>query len=93
MNPSNPLNSSDKPKAKSLFASRTFWGAVLAGVASLVPLSVESIKEGEFNIDDMGQVVLVLCGVGTAIVGRVDAKAQIYTPNALPGPNKSDYEN
>lgn len=92
MNPSNPPNSSDKIEAKSIFASRTFWGAILAGVASLVPLSVNSIKEGEITVDDVGQAVLILCGVGTAIVGRVDAQAQIYTPNGLPGPNKSDFE-
>ena len=92
MNPSNPLISSEKPEAKSIFASRTFWGAVLAGVASLVPLSVNSIKAQKITVDDVGQAVLILCGVGTAIVGRVNAQAQIYTPNGLPGLNKSDYE-
>ena len=27
--------------AKNLFASKTFWGAVLAGIAALVPLAVK----------------------------------------------------
>lgn len=92
MSTSNKLIVSDKPTAKSIFASRTFWGAILAGVASLVPLGVKSIKAHQFTIDDAGQAILILCGVGTAIVGRVEAKAPTYTPNSLPGPNQSDFE-
>ncbi len=92
MNSTNQPIDSDKAAAKSIFASKTFWGAVLAGVASLVPLAVKDIKAHKITVDDAGQAVLILCGVGTAIVGRVNAQAPIYTPDALPGPNKSDFE-
>ncbi|MEH2326907.1 MAG: hypothetical protein V7K32_25750 [Nostoc sp.] len=92
MSTSNQPIDSDKPEAKSIFASRTFWGAVLAGVASLVPLAVKDIKAHEITVDDAGQAILILCGVGTVIVGRVNAQAPIYTPDALPGRNKSDFE-
>ncbi|MEH2179037.1 hypothetical protein [Nostoc sp.] len=91
MNAPNQPTGFDKPVAKSIFTSKTFWGAVLAGIASLVPLGINSIKAQKLTIDDAGQAILILCGVGTAIVGRVDAKAPIYTPEGLPGPNKSDY--
>ena len=92
MSTSNQRISSEKPEAKSIFASRTFWGAVLAGVASLVPLAVKDIKAQKITVDDAGQAILILCGVGTAIVGRVNAQASIYTPDGLPGLNKSDFE-
>jgi hypothetical protein len=92
MNSTNQSISPDKLDIKSIFASKTFWGAILAGVASLVPLAVKDIKAQKITVDDAGQAILILCGVGTAIVGRVNAQAQIYTPNLLPGPNKSDLE-
>ena len=92
MNSTNRPIDSDKPAAKSIFASKTFWGAVLAGVSSLVPIVVRDIDAHKITVDDVGQIVLILCGVGTAIVGRVNAEAPIYTPNLLPGPNKSDFE-
>jgi len=91
MNSTNRPIQSDKSAAKSIFASRTFWGVALAGVASLVPLATKAIKERKITVDDAGQVVLIACGVGTAIVGRVDARSPVYTPNGLPGPNKSDF--
>ncbi|MEJ6486807.1 hypothetical protein N0Y54_37065 [Nostoc punctiforme UO1] len=91
MNSTNQPIYSDKPSAKSIFASKTLWGAVLAGIASLVPLAVKDIKAHEITVEDAGQAILILCGVGTAIVGRVNAQAPIYTPDALPGPNKSDF--
>ncbi|MBD2194622.1 MULTISPECIES: hypothetical protein [Calothrix] len=93
MNSKNQNEKIDRTVAKSIFASRTFWGAVLAGVASLVPIAVKGIKANKITVDDVGQAVLVLCGVGTAIVGRVNVQSQVYTPDILPGPNKSDYEN
>lgn len=92
MNSTNKLALFDQSTAKSVFTSKTFWGAVLAGVASLVPLAVKDIKAHKITVDDAGQAILILCGVGTAIVGRVNAQAPIYTPDALPGPNKSDFE-
>ncbi|MEI2582513.1 hypothetical protein [Scytonema sp. PRP1] len=78
--------------AKTIFTSRTFWGAILSAVAALVPLGVDSLKAHKITIEDAGQAVLILCGVGTAIIGRVEAKDRVYTPSFLPGPNKSDFE-
>jgi hypothetical protein len=92
MNSTNQPIQSDKLAAKSIFTSRTVWGAILAGVASLAPLAVNAIKEQKINVDEAGQAVLIVCGVGTAIVGRVNARSPIYTPDALPGPNKLDFE-
>ncbi|MEH1870569.1 hypothetical protein [Nostoc sp.] len=55
MSTSNQRICPEKPEAKSIFASRTFWGAVLAGVASLVPLAVKDIKAQKITVDDAGQ--------------------------------------
>jgi len=92
MNTSDKLIVSDKPTAKSIFASKTFWGAVLAAITSLVPICVESLKARQFTADHGGQIVLILCAAGMTITGRVQAKAVTYTPNSLPGPNQSDFE-
>ncbi len=92
MNSNNQPIAFDKTAAKSIFASKTFWGAVLAGVASLVPLAVKDIKTHKITVDDAGQAILILCGVGTAIVGRVNAQVPLYTPDGMPGPSKSELQ-
>lgn len=86
------MKTSDKLTAKSIFASKTFWGAVLAATTSLVPIGVESIKARQFTIDDAGQVILILCAAGMTITGRVQAKVLTYTPGSSPEPNQSDFE-
>ena len=90
MTPANKSIPCNQVNAKSLFASKTFWAAVFTGIAALEPLAVKDFKAHRITVDDAGGAVLVLCGVGATIVGRVNAQAQIFTPDGLPGPNKSD---
>jgi uncharacterized membrane protein (DUF441 family) len=76
--------------AKSLFASKTFWGVILATLAALVPLTVNAIEEKKLSAKNGGAMVLVIIGALQAIVGRVSATEKVYTPDGLPGPNKQD---
>jgi hypothetical protein len=78
------------PPTKTIFASKTFWGIVFTTVAAIAPLIGEKIDEHTFNAKDVAQIIVILCGAASAVIGRVDA-GSIYTPNGLPGPNKSNF--
>jgi hypothetical protein len=73
--------------SKSIFASKTFWGVVFTAVAAIAPILGEKIDDNQFKAKDMAQIVVILCGAASAVVGRVDA-GSVYTPKFLPGPNK-----
>jgi len=78
--------------AKSLFQSKTFWGAVLTAVAALAPAVARSVSDyqntGKLDPNGLSQIVVVLATTGLTILGRVEASAPVYTPKGLPGPNQ-----
>ncbi|WP_404788879.1 hypothetical protein [Altericista sp. CCNU0014] len=77
----------EQPVPKSIFASKTFWGVVFTAVAAIAPIVGEKIDAHQFLAKDAAQIVVILCGAASAIIGRVDA-GSVYTPKYLPGPNK-----
>ena len=90
--PGNPPTGS-KITAKSLFKSKTFWGIVFATTASIAPIVGNAVKEGKLTVDHTVNIVIILCGAGGAVAGRVQAKEAVYTPNWAPGPNQSEFSN
>jgi uncharacterized membrane protein (DUF441 family) len=84
------IHSVQKKSEKSIFASKTFWGIVFTTIAAIAPIVGEKIYERKFDAKDGAQIVVILCGAASAIVGRVDAGA-VYTPKSFPGPNKSNF--
>ncbi|WP_299415521.1 hypothetical protein [Acaryochloris sp. IP29b_bin.148] len=78
-------------QSKSIFSSKTFWGIVFTTVAAIAPIIGESVDAGKFTGSDIAQIVVILCGTGATLVGRVEA-GNIYTPNNMPGPNKLDMD-
>jgi len=85
------LSQSLSASAKSLFQSRTFWGVALTAVAAIAPVVGAAVKEGRLSVDQAVNIVIVLCGAGSAVAGRVQAKDAVYTPDWAPGPNRSDF--
>ena len=93
---------SDKSKLssltpKSVFTSRTVWGIVFTAIAAIAPIVGKDVDQFRNNkpVDygqDIAQVIVIVCGAAATICGRVDAKDSLYTPNWMPGPNKSDLE-
>jgi formaldehyde-activating enzyme involved in methanogenesis len=84
---------SSKTTVKSIFSSKTFWGAVLTAVAGIAPIVGEAVEEGKLSVDQTVNIVVILATTGTAVIGRVQAnESLVYTPNGLPGPNKEDLE-
>ena len=77
--------------AKSIFRSKTFWAAIFTGISALTPIVVRDIKAGKIPVEDAGAIVLVVCGVGGTVVGRVQATESVYTPDGLPGHSKADF--
>jgi hypothetical protein len=90
-NPASFLNTQaniGQPVLKSIFASKTFWGVIFTAVAAIAPTLGEKIDAHTFQAKDVAQIVVILCGAASAIIGRVDA-GSVYTPKFLPGPNKT----
>lgn len=76
-------------QAKSIFSSKTFWGALFTTVAAIAPIVGESVDVGKITGSDVAQIIVILCGTGATLVGRVEA-GNVYTPDNMPGPNKVD---
>lgn len=77
--------------AKSLFKSRTFWGIVFTAVAAIAPIVGGAIQERTLSVDRAVNIVIILCGAGGAVAGRVQAEDAVYTPDWAPGPNSTDF--
>jgi hypothetical protein len=76
-----------QPVLKSIFVSKTVWGVVFTAVAAISPIVAEKVDTNSFKAKDAAQIVVILCGAASAVIGRVDA-GSVYTPKCLPGPNK-----
>lgn len=79
-----------KLRAKSLFRTKTFQGALLGFLAGLAPLVIPCFYERRFLRQEEA---IALSGLvitfGWALIGRVQT-SPVYTPRSLPGPNKTD---
>ncbi|HEY9631779.1 MAG TPA: hypothetical protein V6D14_00130 [Coleofasciculaceae cyanobacterium] len=90
--------SSPASQSKSIFHSKTFWGAVLTAVAAIAPAIDRDIeyyqKEGNMKPQSISEIVVILATTGLTIMGRIDANtsAPVYTPDWAPGPNKRETE-
>jgi hypothetical protein len=85
-----PQASTGKPALKSIFVSKTFWGIVFTAVAAIAPIVGEKIDSPRgLQAKDAAQIVVILCGAASAVIGRVDA-GSVYTPDCLPGPDKPE---
>lgn len=85
----------DPNQAKSIFTSKTVWSIIFTTVAAIAPVVGKDFDKymNKQPVDygqDIAQVVVIMCGAAASIVGRVEAKDSLYTPNWLPGPNKTD---
>lgn len=78
---------------KSVFQSKTFWGAVLTAIAAIAPVIAQNIEDyqqtGKVDASSVAQIVVVLSTTGLTVLGRINASTAIYTPDGLPGPNKA----
>ena len=70
--------------SKSIFASKTFWGAIFTLISSVTPLVVNSIHNKGVSVNDGAEIALILSGVGATIFGRVTADTAISTGKENP---------
>lgn len=76
--------------AKSIFASKTFWGAAFTAIAAIAPIVGTAVEQNKLTVDHTVKIVIILCGTGATLAGRVQAKEGVYTPEWAPGPNKPE---
>lgn len=81
-------------RSKSIFQSKTFWGAALTAVAAIAPVIGQNVadyqEKGKVDPNSVAQIVVILATTGLTIMGRIEANTLVYTPNGLPGRNKSE---
>lgn len=78
-------------RAKSLFKTKTFQGAFLGLLGGLAPLIIPCFYQRRLP-NEIEAIALagLLTTFGWALIGRVQTSA-VYTPEGIPGPNKSDF--
>ncbi|MCL1463243.1 hypothetical protein [Argonema galeatum] len=78
--------------AKSIFESKTFWGAALTALAAIAPIIGDAVSKHELSVQHTVNIVIILATTGATVAGRVQAESPVFTPDGFPGPNKSDFE-
>ncbi len=80
-----------KNRAKSIFKTKTFQMHFWLYGCGLAPVAIPCFYQGRIpSQDETIAVVGLVITFGWALIGRVQTSA-VYTPDGLPGPNKSDY--
>lgn len=85
--------SANKPMPKSIFASRTLWGAVLTLLIAIAPKVGEMVDNKKVDGTSIAQLIVLFGTTTLTIIGRIEAKQPVYTPKGLLGSNKSDFQN
>lgn len=80
-----------KVTAKSLFSTTSFQGAFLGFMGGLAPLIIPCFYERRaINQAEAIALAGLIITFSWALIGRVQT-SPVYTPDSLPGPNKSDF--
>ena len=80
----------ETPQAKSIFASKSVQGATITLISSLVGIIINCAYQHRTPSKDEALVSLgFIVSFSWALVGRTQS-TPVYTPDFLPGPNKSD---
>lgn len=79
-------------KPKSLFATNTFRYATITLASTLLTVAITCVyDQRHFDKNDALTVLTALTGYALALSGR-SQNTPVYTPDYLPGDNKSDLE-
>lgn len=79
-------------QVKSLFATKTFQGAVFSLLLGLAPFVIVCFYEHRgFTKEESITIVGLFGAFGWALIGRAQT-SPVYTPSYLPGANQSDFE-
>jgi hypothetical protein len=63
---------------KSVLASKTFWGSIIAALGVIVP------KVAGFDLNSIWPVATVIVGAIVSVIGRFTAKKQVTLTGAPP---------
>lgn len=78
-----------RPHAKSIFRSKTFWGAVATFWIAILPdLQAIAADLKLERLDRLLRIAAALTATGITIYGRYSANTEIYTPDWMPGRNE-----
>lgn len=79
-------------KAKSLFKTRTFKLGLIGFLSGLVPIVIKCAYEHRgLSVDEAIAVATLAFTFATVLMGRAN-NHPVYTPDGLPGANKSDFQ-
>jgi hypothetical protein len=81
-------------QGKSIFESKTFWGAVSTALVEILPAISSVLNEfqrtGKIDFGSIFKISMLLATTSLTIIGRVMADSPVYTPAGWPGPNKQE---
>ncbi|WP_073072313.1 hypothetical protein [Phormidesmis priestleyi] len=87
-----PDKPADPTQAKSIFESKTFWGAVSTAVVAISPTLIDLLDElqktGKIDPGKIFHISVVLATTGLTIMGRIGADIPVHTPPGFPGPDR-----
>lgn len=79
---------------KSIFDSKTFWGAVSTALVEILPAISDLLnkfqRDGTIDFGSIFRISMLLATTSLTIIGRIAADSSVYTPAGLPGPNKEE---
>ena len=81
-----------RKRAINLFQTKVFKSALVAFLTGLVPILIRCGYERRgMTLEDCLTVVALSSTLATTVIGRMDT-SPVYTPDSLPGANKSDFQ-
>lgn len=81
-----------KRRARSLFATRTFKRGIEGMVGGILPILIVCAYGRRYpTVEEALAIGALLYTFVSLLVGRVET-SPVYTPDGLPGPNKSKFE-
>ncbi len=78
-------------KAKSILQSKTFWWSLCTGGLGVGAVVFPDLDKGIFNWVEFGKCVAIAFSTGLTVLARIEATQAIYTPDGMPGKDKSDF--
>lgn len=80
--------------SKSVFRSKTLWGAVLTLIAAVAPIAAKEYEAfqqtGKITPTGVSNIVVISATTALTILGRVEATERIHTPKGFPGMDKPE---
>jgi hypothetical protein len=78
---------------KNFFTSKTFWTIVCTVTVAITPKLGQAIEDKKLSASELISIIGLGAGAGLSLIYAYRENDGFYTPNGLPGRNKSNDQN